>query len=127
MTRISDYFLRVAVLAGLIGMLMGLAMGITQDFSVAPAHAHLNLLGWASMAIYALFYRVVPHAAEGFLPKLHFALAVPALFVMIPGVALINLGYAAGESITAVGSIAMIAGFVVFCAIVLKATRLAKA
>jgi hypothetical protein len=122
MTRIADYFLRVAVLAGLLGMCMGLAMAIKQDFSAAPAHAHLNLLGWASMAIYALFYRSFPQATKGFMPKLHFFLAVPALIVMVPGIALINLGYDFGEPLAAIGSIAMILGFIVFCLIVIRAT-----
>jgi hypothetical protein len=127
MTRISDYFLRVAALAGLIGMLMGMTMGITQDFSVAPAHAHLNLLGWASMAIYALFYRSFPKACSGLLPKLHFFLAVPALFIMIPGVVMINLGYEFAEPITAIGSMMMIVGFALFCVIVVRATSPASA
>jgi hypothetical protein len=127
MTRISDYFLRVAVLAGLVGMGMGMTMGITHDFSIAPAHAHLNLLGWASMAIYALFYRAFPQATSGLLPKLHFGLAVPALLIMIPGVVLINLGYEAGEPVTAIGSILMILGFLVFCAVVMRATAAREA
>ena len=127
MARISDYFLRAAVLAGLIGMSMGMYMGINHDFSMAPAHAHLNLLGWASMAIYALFYRAFPHAAEGMLPRVHFMIALPALLIMVPGIAMINLGYEAGEPVTGIGSILMIAGFLVFCVIVMKATRPARA
>jgi hypothetical protein len=32
-------------------------MGIAQDFTLSPAHAHLNLLGWVTMAIYGLYHR----------------------------------------------------------------------
>lgn len=127
MPRISDYFFRISVLAGLVGMLMGMTMGITQNFAVAPAHAHLNLLGWASMAIYGLFYRAFPSASLGLLPKLHFFLAVPALLVMIPGLCLINLGYETGEPFTVAGSLAMIAGFAVFCIVAIRATTPATA
>ncbi|MDQ0472389.1 hypothetical protein [Labrys wisconsinensis] len=127
MTRISDYFLRIAVLAGLLGMGMGMMMGMRQDFSLAPAHAHLNLLGWVSMAIYALFYRAVPIAADGLMPRLHFFTAVVALAVMIPGIALINLGYDIGELLAAVGGAAMLVGFALFGVIVLKATAPGRA
>jgi hypothetical protein len=122
MTRLSDYFFRVAVLAGLIGMGMGLFMGMTHDFSLTPAHAHLNLLGWASMAIYALFYRAIPAAAETVLARLHFFIAVPALVVMTVGIAMINTGQAYGEPVTVVGSIAVITGFALFAVIVMRAT-----
>jgi hypothetical protein len=33
----------------------GILMAIAQDFTLAPAHAHLNLLGWVTMALYGLF------------------------------------------------------------------------
>jgi hypothetical protein len=32
-------------------MVAGTTMGITHDFALAPGHAHLNLLGWASLAL----------------------------------------------------------------------------
>ena len=46
--------------AALIGMSLGIAMGISQDFSLTPVHAHLNLLGWVSMLLYGLYYRTAP-------------------------------------------------------------------
>ena len=32
--------------------------GMKQNFTLAPAHAHLNLLGWVSMALYRAFLQV---------------------------------------------------------------------
>lgn len=55
--RISDFCFVVAALAALGGMGLGIVMGISQDFTLAPAHAHLNLLGWVTMAIYGLYHR----------------------------------------------------------------------
>lgn len=55
--RISDFCFVIAGLAALMGMTMGIVMGVTQDFTIAPAHAHLNLLGWVTMAIYGLYHR----------------------------------------------------------------------
>ena len=57
--RISDFCFIMAAIAALGGMTMGILMGISQDFTLAPSHAHLNLLGWVTMAIYGLYHRGV--------------------------------------------------------------------
>src|SRR5450759_4341555 len=53
---------RVSVSLGLIGIVLGIIMGIRQDFALMPAHAHLNLLGFVTLFLSALYYRVVPEA-----------------------------------------------------------------
>ncbi len=55
--RISDFCFIAAALAALTGMALGISMGISQDFSLSPAHAHLNLLGWVTLSIYGLYHR----------------------------------------------------------------------
>ena len=60
MANIDRWFLRVAVIYALVAMLLGIEMGISEDHSQMPTHAHLNLVGWVSMAIYALVYRQWP-------------------------------------------------------------------
>lgn len=60
--RISDFCFIVAALAALGGMTLGIIMGISQDFTLAPSHAHLNLLGWVTMAIYGLYHRGIGRA-----------------------------------------------------------------
>jgi hypothetical protein len=55
--RISDFCFIVAGLSALTGMGLGIRMGILQDFTLSPAHAHLNLLGWVTMALYGLYHR----------------------------------------------------------------------
>jgi hypothetical protein len=55
--RISDFCFVLAALCALAGMALGIVMGISQDFTLAPAHAHLNLLGWVTMALYGLYHR----------------------------------------------------------------------
>jgi hypothetical protein len=54
--RISDFCFIFAGLAALTGMGLGIRMGISQDFTLSPAHAHLNLLGWVTMALYGLYH-----------------------------------------------------------------------
>lgn len=55
--RIDTFCFLTAALAALTGMSLGIYMGINQDFTLAPAHAHLNLLGWVTMALYGLYHR----------------------------------------------------------------------
>jgi hypothetical protein len=41
-------------------MLWGLYMGVSEDHSAMPAHAHLNLLGWVSLFLFGAYYRLHP-------------------------------------------------------------------
>ena len=43
--------IRIALLYMLIGLVMGLVMAISHDWTLMSVHAHLLLLGWAAMAI----------------------------------------------------------------------------
>jgi hypothetical protein len=64
MPRISLWFFAVAPIYVLIGMGFGIFMGATQDFTLAPAHAHLNLIGWVTMALYGTFYALARDASQ---------------------------------------------------------------
>lgn len=44
-------FQRTAVVFLLLGMILGVKMGMTEDFTLAPVHTHLNLEGrWSERA-----------------------------------------------------------------------------
>ncbi len=88
MPRVSLWFFAVAPIYVLIGMGFGIFMGATQDFSLAPAHAHLNLLGWVTMALYGTFYALAREAS----PKLAwttFWLNNIGIAVMFPSLAMV--------------------------------------
>ena len=61
---IGTLMMCVSVVILLIGMLAGIAMGIEQDFMLAPAHAHLNLVGGVLLFLFGLYYRLVPAAGS---------------------------------------------------------------
>jgi len=63
MKGIDRLFLRIAVVYVLAGMALGIFMAMSDDHSQMPTHAHMNLMGWASMALYAVVYRVWPETA----------------------------------------------------------------
>lgn len=98
----------------LVGMGLGIAMAASHDHTMATVHAHLNLLGWVSMAIYGLFYHTVPAAAQTRLAKIHVVVATLGLWIMIPGVALAMSGITEGPAI--LGSLLTILGMFLFAA-----------
>jgi cbb3-type cytochrome oxidase subunit 1 len=97
---------------GLAGMLLGIRMGIAQDFTLAPAHAHLNLIGFVTMALMGVYYHLTPRAADAILARVHFGLATLGVWTMVPGIALAVTGR--GEMLAIVGSLATIAAMVAF-------------
>lgn len=126
MNSLSNHFLRVAVIAALCGMVWGVVMAATQNFAPASAHAHLNLLGWVSMALYGLFYRVVPTAAVGRLPTAHFWVALAGVIVFVPSLGVLLAGpkaYAAPAEVGAfVASVLVISSMIIFSIVVFRAT-----
>lgn len=121
MPRLDGLFLRVAVLYVLAGMALGIFMAMSQDHSMMPAHAHINLVGWVSMALYALVYRAWPEAAEGAAPWMHFWLANIGTLTLVVGVTGITAGYPdAFEGVAAVGSILTLLSMLLFAAIVFR-------
>jgi hypothetical protein len=64
MPRVSLWFFAVASVYVLIGMGFGIFMGATQNFTIAPAHAHLNLIGWVTMALYGTFFALARDASK---------------------------------------------------------------
>jgi hypothetical protein len=116
------YFCTVSAAAyALAGMGFGIVMAASHDHTLMTVHAHLNLLGWVSMAIYGLFYHTVPAAAETRLARLHVGVATLGLWIMIPGVAMAVLGMTEGPAI--IGSLLTILGMLLFATRVATARR----
>src|SRR5919107_6222286 len=99
MRDIPFVFLLAAVLCVMTGMSLGIWMGIAQQFQFAPVHAHLNLVGWVTMALFAIYYRLTPQAAQGWLPRIHAAVAIPGVLVMVGGIAYVVSGGTEGPAI----------------------------
>ncbi|MFY3790583.1 cytochrome-c oxidase [Ureibacillus sp. MALMAid1270] len=65
-------FIKIAGVYFFLAVILGLVMGIIQNFAFTSVHAHLNLLGWVSMALFGLIYSVYKKAGETSLAKAHF-------------------------------------------------------
>jgi hypothetical protein len=91
MKSLPFYFIFVSTLFALVGMGYGMYMAASQDHLLSGAHAHNNLLGWVTMALYGFYYRAVPGAVTG-LATVHFWVTLVANLIFPVGIALAILG-----------------------------------
>jgi hypothetical protein len=76
-------WLKLSVLYLLVGVGIGIAMGASQNFTLRPVHAHVNLLGWTTLALAGVIYSVFPDAGSSLLARIHFWTMNIALPVMM--------------------------------------------
>jgi len=107
-------FLKFAVVYLMLGMGMGMAMGITHHFEYAPVHAHINLLGWASLALVAMIYHAYPQAALTGLARWHYWLHVTGLPIFMIGQFLLLSHHERVEWLVATGAAITFAGLALF-------------
>ena len=93
MSYVHLRFLKISVLYLIVGMALGLAMGLSGNHQFFPAHAHINLIGWVSFALYGLIYRQFPAAAAAHLARWHFWVSNVGALLLFVGIAGINAGY----------------------------------
>jgi hypothetical protein len=113
------HFLKIAVVYLVIGTLLGFAMGLTQMFVLMPVHAHVLLLGWASLALAGLVYHFYPAAATTRLARFHFWLHNIGLPLFMVGLGFLLTGNESVFLLVLVSAIAVIVGLVLFAANVL--------
>jgi hypothetical protein len=115
MSRLPALFLAAAGCCLVVGTGFGIAMGIAHDFHLAPVHAHLNLVGWTTLALMGLSYRAWPQlAASPVLAPLQFALSAGSAVAFPTGIYLSIEHEAPGLAIAA--ALAFLGGAVLFLA-----------
>ena len=105
-------FLKIAGVYFALAVTLGLVMGIIHNFAFSSVHAHLNLLGWVSMALFGIIYLFFPMASKTKLANAHFWLhniGLPvmqgALFLQIlTGNASLTLGIVIGSILVVLGT-----------------------
>jgi len=106
--------LQIAVIYLVVGMLGGLFMAATHQLQYGPVHAHVNLLGWATLAIAGLVYQVYPELAEHWLATAHAWLHNVGLASMTIGMALLFSGRMEALPLAFAGSALAMAGVLLF-------------
>ena len=121
MKRIDLYFLLLATILLICGAVLGIVMGMQENFQLTPVHAHLNLAGWASLALFGLTYRAYPQLAATRLAGLHFVGSATGSVLLPIGIGLAVLRNAPALAIVA--SILWLLGVLLFLAQLIRLTR----
>jgi hypothetical protein len=112
--KASSISLPAAVVFAIAGMAWGMAMGISQDHSAMPAHAHLNLLGWVSLFLMGLYYRLHPVFDTSRVALAQVVLWIAGSIVHPLGMGLVLRGYMFGGPMIGVGSLQLLVSMILF-------------
>ena len=122
MPNIAKMYFMTAICFLVAGILVGLKMSIAHDYAATGAHAHINLLGWVTMAIFGTFHALNPRGAETRLAKLQYYVYTGGVIVMTPALYLLLTGNPSLEPVVAVSSLVVFAGVLMFGAISFRAS-----
>jgi hypothetical protein len=111
MKSLPYWFIGLATLFAIAGMGFGIYMSAIQDHTLSGAHAHNNLIGWVTMALYGLYYKAVPVALTR-LALVHFWVALAGALTFGPGVAMAILGR--GEILVQISSVLVVLAMLIF-------------
>ncbi|MBB1249502.1 hypothetical protein [Rhizobium sp. G21] len=103
-----------------IGMGLGIYMGIAQDHTLAPAHAHLNLVGGVLLALFGSYYALAGSGVRR-LGVIQVVCANLGVVTLAPGIALAVQGQ--GEGLAIVGSLLALASMLLFLTVVATQPR----
>ncbi|MCY1396616.1 hypothetical protein D9M71_115950 [compost metagenome] len=101
----SRTWFRLAAIYFALGVLLGVAMGASGDHSLFAVHAHVNLLGWVSMALFGLIGTVFPSISEGRVAAAQFWTYTVGVPVMLGALTLRLKGAASVEPLIGIASI----------------------
>lgn len=102
-----------------VGMILGIGMGVANNFQFMPVHAHINLIGFACHAIFGMAYRQWPTMMQSALAPFQFW-----IFVLATPVTLIGLVFTlTGGPVlpTILGSLGLLIGAILFCIMIWRA------
>lgn len=125
--RYDLIFIGTALACLLVGEAMGIYMGIAQDFQLVPAHVHLNLLGWVTLAIFGLMHRAYPALATSRAAAFQCGLAIIANIAMPAGLAVMLLSTTHDATLVKYASLGVILATLIFIIMFVRKAALARA
>lgn len=96
---------RAATLYLMAGLVLGIAMAASGNFTLKGVHGHMHLLGWVTLALTGAVYAVAPGLTEGKLARWHVILHNIGLPVMLLALTAYLSGIVAAEPGIAVGAV----------------------
>jgi len=116
--RIESAFLAIAGVCLIVGAGLGIYMGIQEDFQLVAVHTHVNLVGWVSLALFGVFYKLHPHLSGTRMSRVHFVLATPGAVLLPPGIYLAE--FHGTPWLAIVASLLWLGGALVFLAVLAR-------
>ncbi|KGX89545.1 hypothetical protein [Pontibacillus marinus] len=113
-------FIKLATIYFLIGIGLGIFMEMAHDHALMGVHAHINLVGWVSMALFGLLYHYFPQLANNKLGKAHFWLHNLSLPLFMLGLGFLLYGNESLLLLVIVGSNVLAISVIVFVVNVFK-------
>ena len=116
-------WLKAAVVYFVIGVGMGIYMGASHDHTLKPVHAHVNLLGWASMALIGFYVLHFGDRLNRRLERIQFWLHQVGAVILLVSLSLLVLGNTAVEPVVGITSIVVGASVLLFAVNVWRSLR----
>lgn len=112
--RIETVFLTIAIVYLVAGMVLGIGMGIAEEFSYAHLHAHINLVGFLAHGFFGFTHRLWPGLRDS-------ALSAPQLYTALIGTPIFLVGlplaqFHAQPILAIIGSLLLLASAILFLA-----------
>jgi len=124
MKAIDTTYVAIGALWLVVGMVLGIVMGASENFTFIPVHAHINLVGFACHAVFGMAYRQWPSMKASPLAPYQFWIFVIATPVTLIGLVFTLTG---GPVLpTIIGSLGLVLGAALFAVMIWQA-RLAAA
>ncbi len=121
--KASSLSFQAAVVFVVAGMIWGIIMAISEDHSAMPAHAHLNLLGWVSLFLFGIYYRLHPSLEGAKSAITQVWVWIIGTIILTIGVGLAHTGHVIGDPIAAVGSLVVLLAMLLFGWLVFRGER----
>lgn len=116
-------WIKMAAIYLVVGVSLGIHMGKSHEFLLAPVHAHINLLGWATMALMGILHHLFPGQLVNKLAQVQFWLHQVGTPILLVALAMMLTGNAAMEPVVGMASIVVGASVLVFLVNVLRNLR----
>ncbi len=114
--RYARLWILLAVIYLILGVIFGIGMGATEKLQYAPVHAHINLLGWATMALSGLIYERFPRAGGSRLGVVHFWSFQILFPTLIAALIFMFAGHPEIVPVMIVGSLGILISLLIFAA-----------
>ena len=120
MPNLAQLYFRTAILFLIAGICIGIYMSMSENHAVVGAHAHINLLGWVTSALFGTYLALNPAKAVGLLPRIQYFVYVLGVIVMGGSLYLMLEGNTALVPVVAASSIVAFVGVLLFAVIIFR-------